>query len=422
MSTLEKPPDGVWRGLEEWRADKSSGNRAWVWGKKDAVPADADPKLFGPENAGMVPPGLWASPFDTAFGEHATPLPETLAECAELILRTPDPAMKAALSHRAYAAFIGDAKDDSRTEKLALGLASPPDSPARPSRPELVPPHDVPSPKTCALGFSAAMMHNIAHIELNAIDLAWDTVARFSPLHVSRFRRAANGAGADADGGSFSGLPDQFFVDFAKVADDESRHLGWCLQRLREMGVSYGDISAHNVLWEGALSTIDSLDARLAVVPCMQEARGLDAGPRLVSKLRGRNDNRSADIIARISTEELAHVAVGVAWFREMCSVVSADPKTVFLRNIERHAPESLRGPFNHKRRIDAGLEPEWYSVKGDDGAYRMGIDFSDGVDGVAFREEGSEQRDRGDPGSEAVLQRLKQVLVVEGVTEKDLS
>ena len=89
---------------------------------------------------------------------------------------------------------------------------------------------------------SAAMIHNVAHIELNAIDLAWDTVARFSRL------AAADDAGA-ADAGT---VPTEFFADFARVADDESRHLGWCLQRLGEMGVRYGDIPAHNVLWEGA--------------------------------------------------------------------------------------------------------------------------------------------------------------------------
>jgi uncharacterized ferritin-like protein (DUF455 family) len=99
---------------------------------------------------------------------------------------------------------------------------------------------------------SAAMIHNMAHIELNAIDLAWDTVARFSPLH-------ARGL-----------VPTAFFADFAHVADDEARHLGWCLQRLAEMGVAYGDIPAHNVLWEGAESTARGGTERAA--------RGVGAG------------------------------------------------------------------------------------------------------------------------------------------------
>ena len=122
------------------------------------------------------------------------------------------------------------------------------------------------------------------------------------------------------------------------MADDESRHLGWCLQRLDEMGVAYGDIPAHDVLWEGAEETAGSLPARLAVVPCMQEARGLDAGPRLVSKLQGRGDNRSAGVIARISEEELAHVAVGVVWFRRLCEALGADPGDSFRSHIAAHA------------------------------------------------------------------------------------
>ena len=405
VSSLKSPPDGIWRGLEDWRAGAvgAGANRAWVWGKRDAVPVDVDPKHLGPENEGNVPPGAWASPAST----ETIPLPDTLAACADLILRTPDPAMKAALSHRAYAKFAADARSERRgvAVPLAVGTAFPPASPARPAKPELVHPKDVPSPKTCALGFSAAMMHNIAHIELNAIDLAWDTVARFAPMRASRFP-AGDG---ETTARPFAGLPDAFFLDFAKVADDESRHLGWCLQRLQEMGVAYGDIPAHNVLWEGAQSTADSLPARLAVVPCMQEARGLDAGPRLVSKLRGRGDNRSADIIARISAEELAHVAVGVAWFRHVCGVLSVDPRAAFSAEIETHAPESLRGPFNHAHRVDAGLEPDWYATRGDDGAFRMGREFPE-HEGVA-----------GDEGlSGELVRRLRDVLAMEGVSDLD--
>ena len=407
VSTLERPPDGVWRGLQDWRAGAvgAGANRAWVWGRRDAVPLDADPKHLGPENEGNVPPGAWASPSST----ESIPLPDTLAACADLILRTPDPATKAALSHRAYAKFaLGE--NGAADRRIAVGTATPPSSPARPAKPELVHPKDVPSPKTCSLGFSAAMMHNIAHIELNAIDLAWDTVARFAPMRASRFRVGDE----DNDDASF-GLPDRFFLDFAKVADDESRHLGWCLQRLQEMGVAYGDIPAHNVLWEGAQSTSNSLPARLAVVPCMQEARGLDAGPRLVSKLRGRGDNRSADIIERISAEELAHVAVGVAWFRHVCLALSVDPKEAFAAEIRTHAPESLRGPFNHAARVDAGLEPDWYAVRGDDGSWRMGREFPErGEGGVTTGEDAS-----GDDGlSGELVRRLRDMLAMEGVTD----
>ena len=311
-----------------------------MWGKRDAVPADADPKHLGPENEGNVPPGAWASPAST----EAIPLPDTLAACADLILRTPDPAMKAALSHRAYAKFERETRGETSRgssgggDRVAAGVAGAPRQ-ARARAPERRP-----SPKTCALGFSAAMMHNIAHIELNAIDLAWDTVARFAPMHASRFPRNAGGGGRKKKARARSRACLIVLPDFAKVADDESRHLGWCLQRLQEMGVAYGDIPAHNVLWEGAQSTADSLPARLAVVPCMQEARGLDAGPRLVSKLRGRGDNRSADIIARISAEEeLAHVAVGVAWFRHVWRALGGPARGVLRGDRNARARRAAR-------------------------------------------------------------------------------
>ena len=134
-------------------------------------------------------------------------------------------------------------------------------------------------------------LHNLAHIELNAIDLAWDTVVRFSSLD----------------------LDPQFYSDFAHVADDESRHLLWCLQRLQELGVAYGDMPAHDLLWQGAQASSGDVVARMAVVPMGQEARGLDAGGRLAERLVGLGDARSARIVARIALEERAHVAVG-AW------------------------------------------------------------------------------------------------------------
>lgn len=129
----------------------------------------------------------------------------------------------------------------------------------------------------------------MAHIELNAIDLAWDTVVRFSTLTIDR----------------------QFFTDFTHVADDESRHLLWCLQRLGELGVAYGDMPAHDLLWQGAQASSEDVVARMAVVPMGQEARGLDAGGRLAERLVGLGDARSARIVARIAQEERAHVAVG---------------------------------------------------------------------------------------------------------------
>lgn len=270
VTSLESPPDGVWTGLREWRAVPL--NRRWVWGKRDALtPEEADAERLkdstrstssaAEDDGASTPPGPWvALALETAAAD-ATPLPPTLAECADLILRTPDPATKAALTHRAYARFFARGVDDGHlsaaTAATRVGVATPPDVPARPRRPELVPPKDVPSPKSCALGVSAAMIHNIAHIELNAVDLAWDTVARFSAFAADdddATNAGSEGSSRPPKPGPFR-LPLSFFRDFAHVADDEARHLGWCLQRLAEMGVAYGDVPAHNVLWEGAEST-----------------------------------------------------------------------------------------------------------------------------------------------------------------------
>jgi len=182
-------------------------------------------------------------------------------------------------------------------------------------------------------------LHNLAHVELNAIDLAWDTLVRFSTLR----------------------LPDQFYLDFARVADDESRHLQWCLQRLKELGYDYGCMPAHNLLWEGCQISAGDIASRLAIVPLSQEARGLDAGERLAERLVGWGDNRSAAIVARIAEEEKAHVAVGVYWFRWLCDEASLDPHVAFPLTVKSLCPDLLKGPFHHSAREEVGLSRAWY-------------------------------------------------------------
>ncbi|KAG2447487.1 hypothetical protein HYH02_007414 [Chlamydomonas schloesseri] len=214
-----------------------------------------------------------------------------------------------------------------------------PGHPARPERPQLVKPKEIPGHESSPLGLNGYMLHNLAHIELNAIDLAWDTVVRFSALE----------------------LPDQFYEDFARVADDEARHLRWCLQRLGELGWAYGDMPAHDLLWQGCkLSAVD-VAARLAVVPMSQEARGLDAGGRLVQRLRGYGDNRSAAVVAMIATEERAHVAVGVTWFARLCAALGVPAGPLFRRWLLHLNPDLLKGPFQHSERNLVGLPRDWY-------------------------------------------------------------
>ena len=337
-----------WSGLERWRALGLDHRRRWS--------DEGEGKSGGVNNAvecdGVDAVGEGASRVDTGKdASSSSPLASwCLARRARDIVNTSDPREKARKTHEAYVALVRG-EIPIASEAFA---ASPemPKKPARPSAPKLVPPKEVPSPKNSPLGPIAHVMHNVAHIELNAIDLAWDTVGRFASLR--------------------GALPDQFYVDFAHVADDESRHLLWCLQRLEELGVSYGDMVAHDVLWEGAEATSDDPLARLAVVPCMQEARGLDAGPRLVERLIGHGDVRSAAIIRRISDEEVGHVAVGATWFRTVCDALSdagaddaskeAVASATFRSYITKLAPDALRGPFNVDDRARAGIDPTWYA------------------------------------------------------------
>ncbi|KAL2611447.1 hypothetical protein R1flu_023139 [Riccia fluitans] len=326
VPSVSTPPEPVaetrvqgvsgWKGLEQWRRLPVEERR--VWGKNTPV-VENEPVLGG---------GL------EFLRKNETPdiNVHELAKWGELVLATTDPLEKALFTHQAFRLW--------KMGEMQIGVGVAPDNPGRPSKPQLVPPREVPGPKDTDLTPSAHAMHNLAHIELNAIDLAWDTLVRFS--HAS------------------DELGRQFFADFLHVADDESRHFRWCLQRLNELGFSYGDIPAHNLLWKDCMRTSGSVKARLAVIPMIQEARGLDASPRLVKRLSGLADNRSAAIVRRIGEEEIAHVGVGVTWFLRVCEQLQIDPGVTFQEMIDECNIE-LHGPFNHTARARAGLQREWY-------------------------------------------------------------
>jgi uncharacterized ferritin-like protein (DUF455 family) len=264
----------------------------------------------------------------------------SLEEYGRLVLNSAHPLLKAELTHKAWneyrsgnVSILAAAVDgDSRPRPV-------PESPARPEAPALVPAREIPLLKQSSLSPSAYTLHNLAHVELNAIDLAWDTVCRFAHLR----------------------LPDDFYLDFARVADDESRHLGWCLQRMSELGTHYGDMPAHNLLWEGCIASASDVRERLAVVPMSQEARGLDAGGRLAERLVGWGDSVSAAIVSRISDEEKQHVAVGVYWFSRICESLEIDGRRAFVDTLTRLTPDLLRPPFNDAGRQAVGLPREYY-------------------------------------------------------------
>ncbi|XP_024387509.1 uncharacterized protein [Physcomitrium patens] len=331
-------PAQEWVGLPEWRTNPV--NELRLWGKRGPTSSrneweDITKLAAKTANAGQVLQ-LHREKLENSEakvdGLNSEKRDLSLAEWGAIVLGTADPVEKAVFTHHAYRLWCNG--------ELPLGVAEAPDSPARPNKPELVHPRKIPPPSGTILTPSAHALHNLAHIELNAIDLAWDTVVRFS--------------------GASEELDRQFFADFVHVADDESRHFLWCSQRLAEMGFSYGDMPAHNLLMVDCQRTSGSVMSRLAIIPMMQEARGLDAGPRLFDRLMGNGDTRSASITKRIAEEEVGHVAVGVAWFIDVCRRLGLNPADRFQGLLKEDDLE-LRGPFNHSARILAGLPRDWY-------------------------------------------------------------
>jgi len=220
-----------------------------------------------------------------------------------------------------------------------IGTCQPPPRPARPKRPELRRPGDMPRRRISGQRGRIALLHAIAHIELNAIDLAWDLIARFTS----------------------QGLPGEFYDDWITVAADEGRHFSAISHRLAELGAAYGDLPAHDGLWQAATDTAGDLTARLAVVPTLLEARGLDVTPGMVAKLRSAGDDQSAVMLQVILDEEIGHVAAGVRWFNWCCRRQGLEPVGQWRQLVDKYFKGQLKPPFNHGARKQAGMEREYY-------------------------------------------------------------
>ena len=156
-------------------------------------------------------------------------------------------------------------------------------------------------------------------------------------------------------------MPRAFADDWVAVADDEARHFLLLADRLAALGAAYGDLPAHDGLWEAAMATADDLLARLVIVPQVLEARGLDVTPATEARLRAAGDDASADVLNTIYHDEIIHVSVGNRWFREICAARRIDPAEAFHEAVARHFCGQLKRPFNDSARIEAGLTPELY-------------------------------------------------------------
>jgi uncharacterized ferritin-like protein (DUF455 family) len=255
----------------------------------------------------------------------------SLAQRAVEVLLTASPGEKTRKSAALAAEWRGGAIAE-------IGTASPPMQPARPARPEILPPGKMPRRGPGGTG-KATLMHALAHIEFNAIDLAWDIIARFS--------------GHD--------LPRDFYDDWVKVAADETEHFLLLVGLLRDLGSDYGAFPAHAGLWEAAEKTAHDLQARLAVVPMTFEARALDTAPPLMAKLRQAKDEAGLAVLQRIFDDEIVHVAIGARWFELVCARAGDDPATAYQRLVSPHFPKGLKPPFNHESRQQAGLPQAFY-------------------------------------------------------------
>jgi uncharacterized ferritin-like protein (DUF455 family) len=248
-------------------------------------------------------------------------------ELALQVLLQPDPDVKAAQA-RAIDLDTGPCGAE-----LVLGEPAGVALPGRPARPLLVAQAGLSRRSVGSPAGRAALIHALAHIELNAIDLAVDIVWRFA------------------------GLPELFYRQWLVVAREEALHFQLLRDHLHGLGHGYGDFAAHNALWEMAHKTRHDLLARLALVPRTLEARGLDAAPPIKTRLVGAGDVRGAEILDIILRDEIGHVAVGNHWYRRLCADRGLDPHTVYAELARRHGAPRLRGPFNLAARRQAGFD-----------------------------------------------------------------
>ncbi len=208
--------------------------------------------------------------------------------------------------------------------------------PGRPSRPELVSPLSVKHRSMRTLEGRAALIHALAHIEFNAINLALDAIWRFP------------------------GMPDQYYADWLLVASEEATHFALLSAHLRTQGFRYGDFPAHNSLWDMAEKTQDDILARIALVPRTLEARGLDASPPVRAKLAQAGDHAAAAILDIILRDEIGHVAIGNRWYGWLCVARRVDPIATYSLLAAQYKAPVMRGPFNLDARRAAGFsEPE---------------------------------------------------------------
>lgn len=207
--------------------------------------------------------------------------------------------------------------------------------PGRPDKPDLIPVTQLKQRKLGSELGRATLIHAICHIEFNAINLALDAAYRFRDM------------------------PDEFYTDWLKVAAEEAYHFSLLSERLIKMGYKYGDMPAHNGLWEMVLKTDHDVMIRMALVPRVLEARGLDVTPGMMERLRKAGDTETVDILKIILRDEIGHVAIGSRWFKASCKCRNLNPEKTFRELLMEYMGGGLRGPFHTEARLQAGFSQE---------------------------------------------------------------
>ena len=213
--------------------------------------------------------------------------------------------------------------------------------PGRPQKPELVPPLAVPKRKMDTVEGRLSLLHSLAHIEFNAMNLALDAIWRFADM------------------------PAQYYVDWLKVAKEEAYHFSLIEAHLQSAGIAYGDYPAHNSLWEMVERTADAVIARMALVPRTMEARGLDAVPAIRDRFKQIKDYQVVEILETILRDEVGHVLIGNQWFNFLCAKESLSPIKTYKELARAYCAPTLRGPFNLEARKQAGFSAEELSLLG---------------------------------------------------------
>lgn len=259
---------------------------------------------------------------------------QSVAQACLAVLNTADPLAKLMMARRVARGWRAGLLD----HRFDVPM---PDYPARPDAPELLHPNRMPRRRKAGSERGRiALLHAIAHIEFSAIDLAFDLIGRFG-----------------------DGLSRAFVDDWMQVGAEEAMHFALVNRRLKQLGSYYGALAAHEGLWDAAYETRNDFAARLAVVPLVLEARGLDVTPQMISRLQQAGDIVSARILSRIASDEVGHVAAGVKWFEAIANLRNFNAPTTFQSLVKSHFKGTVKPPFNDSARRQAGLTQEYYAA-----------------------------------------------------------